>query len=461
MTAFRTLLRSVALAALAATATAQAHASSGGEAAAETVVVYRGATLIDGTGAAARTGLSIVTRGARIAAVQPDAAPTPAGAEMVDVSGLHVLPGLIDTHVHIATPPDAVAARAYLRRWLYSGVTSVRSMADDLRSVGELARQARVGEIPAPDIHYAALMGGASFFEDPRTQAVTAGRTAGQTPWMQALTDDTDLATAVTLARGTSASGIKLYADLPAHLVRQVTAEAHRQGIPVWAHAAVYPAMPAEIAAAGVDVMSHACSLAHQGQSPRERPSSYASRTPIEPAPFLDGKNPAVDAVLDEMRERNIILDATIRVYVEQARQAAKDAERKKPNCSGALAITLTRQAFEAGVAISTGTDGKTDWQDGWPALHEEMELLADEVGMPSLQVIRSATQIAARALGLGDEVGTIESGKLANLVFVSADPAMDISNLRSVVFTVRRGVPFRRDAYQPIAAGEVGRTGR
>src|SRR3546814_13607272 len=78
-------------------------------------------------------------------------------------------------------------------------------MADDLRAVGDLARASLVGEIPAPDIYYAALMAGPPFFADPRVLSVSRGFAPGTAPWMPAIDAETDLRTAVTLARGTSA----------------------------------------------------------------------------------------------------------------------------------------------------------------------------------------------------------------------------------------------------------------
>lgn len=411
-------------------------------------IAYRGAVLFDGTGAPSRSGLTIVARGERILAVQPDEAPLPDEAEALDVTGLYVLPGLIDTHVHIATPPDADAARTQMRRWVYSGVTAVRGMADDLRSVGELARQARVGEVPSPDIYYAALMAGEGFFKDPRTQAVSAGAVAGRTPWMQAITTGTDLPLAVAMARGTSASGIKIYADLPGDLVAAVAAEAHRQGVPVWTHAMVYPATPQEVVDAGPDVMSHACILAHQAQAPSARPVSYASRTPIDRAPFLDGDDAVVQGLLEQMKAKGIILDATVRVYAEQDRRAGG----RPPICSGPMVFALTRQAYRAGVAISAGTDGETPDADPWPALLEEMALLQNEVGMTPANVLLAATRTAARAAGQSADMGTIEPGKLANMVFVARDPVADVAHLRSVVLTVKRGVAFRRTEFAPPA---------
>mgnify|MGYP005983942969 CR=1 FL=1 len=464
MTTIRTWLASAALAVLATTLTAGAAvahdpfaawhgapAQSPTAPAEPRTVAYRGAVLFDATGAPSRSGLTLVTRGERILAVQPDRDPLPEGAETVDVAGLYVLPGLIDTHVHVATPPDAESARAQMRRWLYSGVTAVRGMADDLRSVGELARQARVGEVPSPDIYYAALMAGEGFFKDPRTQAVSAGAVAGRTPWMQAITPDTDLPLAVAMARGTSATGIKIYADLPGDLVARITAEAHRQAVPVWTHAMVYPATPQEVIAAGPDVMSHACILAHQAQAPADRPVSYASRTPIDRAPFLDGDNPVVQGLLEQMRDKDIVLDATVRVYAEQDRAAAAPGARQ-PICSGPMVFALTRQAYRAGVAISAGTDGETPDSDAWPALIEEMELLQNAVGMTPADVLVAATRTAARTVNQSQDMGTIEAGKLANFIFVAADPAADVANLRSLRFTVKRGGAFQRTAFQASA---------
>ena len=98
--------------------------------------VYRHATLIDGTGAPAKPDMAVITEGERIAAVLPDASLSGAqldGAKVVDLSGKFLLPGLIDSHQHFATPPDRAEAEARLRRDIYSGITATRDMADDLR----------------------------------------------------------------------------------------------------------------------------------------------------------------------------------------------------------------------------------------------------------------------------------------------------------------------------------------
>jgi predicted amidohydrolase YtcJ len=98
-----------------------------------TLAVYRGATLFDGTGRAPRPSTSIVMDGASIRAVGDDAeiaASLPAEARVHDLDGRFVMPGLIDSHQHIATPPDRPAAEAVLDRLVHSGVTAIRDMAD-------------------------------------------------------------------------------------------------------------------------------------------------------------------------------------------------------------------------------------------------------------------------------------------------------------------------------------------
>ncbi|MEV4257951.1 amidohydrolase family protein, partial [Spirillospora sp. NPDC049652] len=356
----------------------------------------------------------------------PDASATATGARVVDLAGRFVLPGLIDTHQHLATPPDRPLAEATLRRDLRGGVTAVRIMADDLRQIADLARAARVGEIAAPDLRYAALTAGPSFFDDPRTVQVSQGETPGAVPWMQAIGPDTDLRLAVALARGTHASAIKIYADLPGGTVAALTAEAHRQGMRVWAHAAVFPATPAEVVRAGVDSVSHVTMLAFQ--DPTRPLTSYADKPAIDHARFMDGSHPAIAALFADMRARGTILDATGSMW-------------DPASSSGELAAALTAQAHRAGVEVSTGTDSDPDPElPKCPPVLDEIVFLAERCGFTPAEAIRSATLVGARALGAENEMGTVEPGKLANLLVVADDPLRDVRNLRTAELVVKRG---------------------
>ena len=422
------------------------------------MTLYADATVIDGTGAAPKPHQDILVRGERIVATggHGTLADTD-GARTVDLHGRHVIPGLIDSHVHMATPPDLPRAHAVLRRNLYGGVTAVRDMADDLRTVGELAREARMAEIPSPDIYYAALMAGPAFFADPRVQAASMGMKPGTAPWMQAIDERTDLAQAVALARGTSATAIKVYADLPPSLVAAITREAHRQGMQVWAHSAVFPTRPRDVIDAGIDVASHACYQAYEVQP--AIPQSYEDHTPVDERLLAtDGDDPVLARLYADMRARGTLLDATGALFVQYDAQRKSDPKMKPLRCTGAATIRIVRQAWKAGVPISTGTDNDDGERgDPWPSVYGEIDFLVHDAGMSPLQVLHSATQIGARAAAREADMGTIEAGKLADFVVLAKDPSTDIGNLRSIVTTVKRGKEYPRADYRPITQQEWG----
>lgn len=448
MTRTRTSAAALALAALLASA-AQA-----------TVIVhapplrtqYINVTLIDGTGAPARENMAITTADDRIEAIATMIGRHPESQNIVrDMHGAFALPGLINTHVHLATWPNLPFALAAMRRDLYSGITALRDMAGDTRELGYLARQVRIAEPPGPDVYYASLMAGPEFFEDPRTvESTLGGLTPGETPWMRAVSTQTNLPLAVAQAKGTGATAIKIYADLPAPLVARVTAEAHRQHMMVWAHGAVFPATPKDGIDAGVDVVSHACMLGYQASD--KMPPAYHHRAAVEAAKFKGG-TAALDGLFADMKKRGTILDATL--YVYQVLDGMKDAN-PPPYCTLALAEKIAAAAHRAGVAISAGTDADTGWREPLPALADEMALLVHGAGMTPMDAIRAATQVAARTIGQERDMGTIEKGKLANIVFVQKDPLADIANVKTVTLTVKRGQRFARTDYRAITKDEA-----
>ncbi|HTP25751.1 MAG TPA: amidohydrolase family protein, partial [Anaeromyxobacteraceae bacterium] len=336
---------------------------------------YTHLTLIDGTGAPAARDMAVVVEGERIRAVQPSASlePSPAtGDSVVDLTGKFALPGLIDTHVHLGTFPNPRIAEANLLRCIYGGITAVRDMAGDARFLANLSRSALLQEIPSPDIYYSALMAGPAFFSDPRTRQSSQGATPGRVPWLQAITGKTDMPTAVALARGTGASGIKIYADLPAKEVRRIVAEAHRQGLVVWSHATIFPATPLEAVKAGVDSISHAYLLGFQGVHP---PPGLAVRGRGLDAQSVLNDERELPELFAAMRERGTILDATL--YVEWSRK-----DRDDPSSRARLSARWAAQAHRAGVSLSTGTDSPSDVDDPYPSVQKEMELLVSQAGL-------------------------------------------------------------------------------
>jgi imidazolonepropionase-like amidohydrolase len=268
---------------------------------------------------------------------------------------------------------------------------------------------------------------------------------------MRAVTEQTNLPIAIAEAHGTGPTAIKIYADLPPTLVRAITNEAHRQHMLAWAHAAVFPASPREVIGAGVDVVSHACMLAYQASA--QMPREYHNRAPVEEDKFRT-QNPQVQALFDQMKQRGTILDATLYVYDVMWKIPNP---QPKPYCSLALAEKLAGEAHRAGVLISTGTDAPAKWQSPYSSLNDELELLVHHAGFTPEEAIEASSRVGAMTVGQAKEIGTIEPGKIANLVFTSKNPLDDIGNLRGVAMTVKRGKLYRRSEYVPIAKQEVG----
>jgi hypothetical protein len=401
-------------------------------------VLYRNAQLFVG---AAFHRRAILTDGPRIVAVGDESAfPSDVRSRSVsvDLDGQYFLPGLVDSHQHLATPPNRAFAEAQLERDLFGGITTVRVMADDLRSIAELARASAGFEIVAPDLRFAALFAGPSFYDDPRVIAASRGYTPGTAPWMQAVTASTDLREAVTLARGTGAAAVKIYANLDKNLVEGITVEARRQDLQVWAHGAVFPASPLDVVRAGVHGVSHARLLAYEGQQPV--PDRYHDRASVDFERFTDSIPSAVLAVLDEMLLRGTVLDATLLL----------DHQDGPPSALFAIAAAITRRARELGVRISAGTDAYADPEDPYPSLYTELELLVDHAAFTAVDALVAATAGGAAALGDEEGLGTLEPGKLANFMITSEDPSSDIRALRSVTATVKRGRLFDRREFDP-----------
>jgi imidazolonepropionase-like amidohydrolase len=402
---------------------------------------YAGATVYDGIAATGRPDMVIVTRAGRITRILSSLNyRAPKGAEVVNLRGKFVIPGLINSHVHLATSANPSAAKAYLVRELYSGVTAVRDMAGDVRLLAELKREAEFDEIPSPDIYYAAVMAGPAFFQDPRTHQAARGRVAGEVPWMQAVTVETNMPLAIAQARGTGATAIKVYADVSAPVLSEITAEAHRQHMLVWAHATVFPARPSEVADAGVDVMSHACMLGYEVSDPIP-PAAMHPPVPVD-AKKLELPNPRIDALLSDMKRRGTILDATLYVYF---------SDDTGVDCKYSLTAKLAGEAYRAGISISAGTDDEPgDSKDTYSALTQELTLLVSDAGLTPTDAIRAATINGARTIGREKDMGSIEVGKIADFVVLDKDPLSDIHNVRSVYMTVKNGVGYKRSLYHP-----------
>jgi imidazolonepropionase-like amidohydrolase len=377
---------------------------------------------------------TVLITGERILGIFPDGKGSlPDSAVIFYMHGKFLVPGLIDTHVHMATDPSGTDNRAttlsVLNKMLQSGITSVRDMAGDARTLASLSRDALTEDIPSPNIYYSALMAGPEFFTDPRTIATTRGGVAGHMPYMQAVSDTTNLVLAVAEAKGTGATGIKLYADISASLVSKIVAEAKKQHMMVWGHAWLSPAKPSDLVRAGVGSISHGKLIFYETRD--SVPASW--KKPGLPDKFWKDSLPDEKFLFSLMKEHNTILDATLATY--------KKWGKEEPANQFNYEITkmMTINAYKAGVKICAGTD---DDQEGF--VQNEMSLLVHDAGFSPIDALIAATQHGAEAIGIQNKTGTIEINKSADLLVLNKNPLDDIDNIKSVYLVIKDGKLFK-----------------
>ncbi|HEX6573373.1 MAG TPA: amidohydrolase family protein [Gemmatimonadaceae bacterium] len=404
-------------------------------------VALTNVTLIDGTGAAPQRNRTIVIKSGKISEIFETGKKSPGDVKVIDLNGRYVIPGLIDAHVHVATDPTGRDANAIdqLRSAFRGGVTSVRDMAGDAIALHDIAEEGNRDDTSLPRVVYSAVFAGPEFFKDPRTKSSAHGGTPGKVAWMRAITDTTDLPRAVADAKATGARAIKVYADLPPALVRSIAAEAHKQGMKVWGHAAIYPARPSDAVNGGVDVVSH--SLMLYWEAAATMPPAYHNRPSSSAYDSLTGTSPEIKALFQNMLKRGTILDATLFVSSRMEGVPAGTAGMADPRRAVASAYELTAAAREAGIPIAAGTDGMVGGSlADLPNIHREMQLMVEKSHFTPMQAITAATLTSARAAGLDGTVGSVVAGKTADLVILSADPTADISNTGKIEYVVKAG---------------------
>lgn len=350
-----------------------------------------------------------------------DNLPQYSDATIIDVTGKYVMPGLIETHTHLATVPKASRVEnqkevsSILNEMLFFGITTIRDMAGNAIILADYKRASALNQLPAPEIFYAAMFAGPKYLNEVRSYETRPGSKV-DTPWEQTITKATDLKLAVAMAKGAGASGVKIYNDLSADLVLKITKEAHKQGLLAWSHAAVFPASPWQVASAKVNSMSHASDMLYgldkDGEIARED--------------LYDTINyKRLDRLLLLMKENNVVLDATN--YTAE-------------NNDNVNNVKITKRANELGVKVSVGTD--------WPYLYdgiflspfyEEINLFADKCGFTNAQILHSATVIGAESIGLTDR-GILEKGKRADVYILNTNPLENIDNLKDGYMVVKAG---------------------
>jgi len=408
---------------------------------AQAATVIHAGQLIDGVSQKASSRQTVVVEGGKIVAIEPGFRKPAPGDRLIDLSDGTLLPGFIDSHVHLASEQSrrteierytlndvdrAIDAVVFANRTLLAGFTTVRDLGDGSGAVIALARAVNSGKVPGPRIIAAGkAIGSTGGHADPTNGWSSAIEPVGDTE--NAVVDSPDAARkAVRQHYKEGAQTIKIMASggvlsLETHgaapqmtdaEIRAVIETARDYGFKVAAHAHGTEAIKRAVRA-GVDSVEHGTYLDDEAiKLMKEHGTFYV--------PTLSAARWVHDKAQDPTFFPEVI--------------------RPKANEIGAQIQHTFGKAYKAGVKVMFGTDtGVSSHGDN----AGEFRLMV-EGGMPPMEAIKAATTVPAKFLGLDDRTGSIAVGKLGELVGVHGDPLKDISVLEHVVFVMKDDTVYK-----------------
>jgi imidazolonepropionase-like amidohydrolase len=408
-------------------------------------LLIRGARLFDPVDLSVRAGMSVLVRGERIVRVEPDAdLEVPPGAEVIDAQGRFLLPGLWDVHQHFSGV-DGVFD-------LIAGVTSARDMANDNEPMLARVKRFDAGAELGPRVTLAGIIEGIGPLAGPTDVRVdTAEKARAAVDWYA----------------DHGYAQVKIYSSFSPALVATVADRAHERGLRVSGHVPAFTFARAFVEA-GADEIQHLNFILLNFFADEVKDTRSRDRYTVlaDKLAQFDLKDARFAEFVAFLRGHHTVLDPTMVVLEglysgEPARAAPAlrpvvqrfPAVVRRRQLSGAVAVPPGKEAayaqalpgllrmlkmlHDGGVTIMPGSDGFAGY-----SLHRELELYA-QAGIPNAEVLRMATLVPARVLGVEKERGNIAPSKLADLVLVDGDPLRDMSDIRRVWRTIKGGRVF------------------
>ena len=432
------------------------------------VVALTNARVIDGTGAAARPGQTLILQNGIIEAMGPAAStPVPPGAHTIDLTGKSVIPGLVMVHEHFYYPTGpgvyGQLGQSFVRLYLAGGVTTIRT-AGNLNGYMDITLKRRVeaGEVagPAIDATMPYVNGPSQFVQ------------------MTALQSEERSRRHVGYWADEGATSVKAYMQISRAALGTAVREAHARGMKVTGH--LCSVTYTEAATIGIDNLEHGFFAATDFVPDKEPDVCPGQGRGQQTIADLDPKGVPFQTLVRTLVERRVAVTSTLTVFelntpgrplppgldvlVPQLReQYLQNRARVEANTQSIYprlfpkAMALEREFVRAGGLLLAGTDptGGGGVIPGY-ANHRQLELLV-EAGFTPLEAIQIGTLNGARYLGREARVGSLAPGKQADLVVVGGDPSAAIADVRKVEMVFKQGVGFDPAKLVASVTGRVG----
>ncbi len=422
------------------------------------------ATLIDGTGAAARRSVTILVRDGLIASVtDADKAVVPDGTHRIDATGKFVIPGLADMHVHFGTGgllrSDSLTVDRVLRQFLFYGVTTIFNVGatgGGLEDVLDLRARQKEGRLLGPHIY---ATGGlltvpgshpiATIMELPEGADAETYDWSQRGVWVVRTPDEArqvvkHLATAgmdgikIVIESGPTPFGDN-HPQMPPEVVDAVVQEATRHDLHVFAHATSLDELQEA-------VEHHVYAVMHLVADP-EPPSGKLLKTMAEQGTYYvptlslfiwTGTWGAPSEILTDPFLKSGVEPRVLKSLVE-SHLAPTEPPSKKDWARRHDLLQALKSAHDAGVPIVGGSDTGNPFVFPGYSMHQELKLMV-EAGLTPMEALIAATRRPAEMLDAEDTFGTIEPGKRADLLILGGDPLKDISNTRTLEVVIQGG---------------------
>jgi imidazolonepropionase-like amidohydrolase len=404
-------------------------------------VILEGATLVDGTGSPPRYNSVVVLKDERILTVTDKAKYTtiyPKDSVVVNLTGRFLIPGLFDMHAHVAgvlnSPYNQTISENTLKALLDKGITTIRNPGGPTKESVALRDAVATSQIKGPQIFTAGrLINGPQF---PTKFVETIVNT------------ESEIREEVRRQANAGVDYVKLYVGLYPNLVSAAIDEAHFQGIKVIGH--LFLTSWTDAAQFSIDALTHALPESPYLVPSDKREMFLKVGVPWNHLLWLDLVNldgPEIDDMINALVQNKVAVDPTLVIFDAMYSQD-NDGEEINSNRQfmklWPKALQLVKMLYDRDVLIMAGSDIPNFGLVPGISLHHEMELLAD-AGIPPLEVIKIGTKNGAEALGILNDVGTIEDGKQADMIILNANPISNIRNIGVIDGVIEDGQFFNQ----------------